>query len=456
MADINSPENYPTQYKEFLAALEKQVKENTYDFSSAANVVFKATNDELAMAPWMQQAADEGNAAAMYYIANQRRLRVAMSVPGAEMQKEIKEITALYKKGADQGFIPSTIHLAGFHVDGIGVAKDKAKAIKMLADASRTGSHHARLRWLQLTGRLASEKDFERKEVQFEVNRGNAEIIYEMARLTRDVTKARPHLIKAAEHGHGIAYAMLSQLLSKTHPDESFTFAIKGAQVFNSECMATVGYCMVDPGYQKLGKTKVTIPYDPSRGMYLIKVAAMLHSAYAHMLMGHIYYNGLFGVAKDMKRAFIHYELGTMHQDAQSQAVYAYMLLKGIGTKADPKEAMRHLAYLVRRGNLNASAILAYAHYKGLGVKKNAETAERLLNELAIVYPYAYAYLADMKAKEKDPKKVDQAVVDRYLRLASVSVSANTRQSQNSEDVKKSVQELFDKIQKEGDWVFNF
>ncbi len=443
MGNINSPENYPKEYKNFLKALNEQSKKNPYDFSAAANVVYKATQDELAMSVWMEQAAKEGYAPAIYYVANQRRLVLYMSVPDKNTPKEAQEIHALYKKASDLGFIPALVHKAGNLVEGSGVAKDKDKAIKLLAQASRGGDNHARLRWLQLTERLTSEKDFTRKEVQSEVARGNDQIMYEMARLSSTLEKSLPHLIKAAEHGNGNAYAEISRLLSAKKPDESFTYAIKGAQVFNPECMGTIGYCMIDPNFQKLGKTKVSIPYDPSRGMYLLKMGAMLHSPYAHMLMGRLYHHGLFGTAKDPKRAFEHYRQATMRQDAMAQLAYSYYLLKGIATKPNPKEAMRHLNYLAHKSNMNAIAMIAYAHAKGLGVTKSVKNAEKLLNELAITYPIAYIYLADLKSKEKDPKKADQSIIDHYLRLAALAMP------------EKDAKELLDKIQKEGDWIFD-
>ncbi len=440
---INSPENYPKDYQNFLSALRKQSESNPYDFSGAANVVYKATQDELAMSLWMQQAAKEGVAPAIYYVANQRRLVLYMTEPNKDTAKEAQEIHALYKKAADLGFIPAVVHKAGNLVEGAGVAKDRERAIRLLAQASRGGDKHARLRWLQLTGRLMSEKDFTRKEVQSEVTRGNDQIIYEMARLSPTLEKSLPYLIKAAELGNGNAYAEISRLLSAKKPDESFTYAIKGAQVFNPECMGTIGYCMIDPEFQKMGKTKVSIPYDPSRGMYLLKMGAMLHSPYAHMLMGRLYHHGLFGTAKDPKRAFEHYRQATMRQDPMAQLAYSYYLLKGIGTEANPKEAMRHLNYLAHKSNMNAIAMIAYVHAKGIGVKKSIKNAEKLLNELAIAYPIAYIYLADLKSKEKDEKKPDESIIKHYLRLAALAMP------------EKDAKELFDKIQTEGDWVFD-
>ncbi len=442
LADINAPENYPKEYEQFLKDLDAQLKDNGYDFSTAANTVFLATNDELALPLWMEKAAAADHPVAIYYLANQRRLVLFMSNPQDTDAKEATDLYKLYEKSAKKGFVPAIIHQAGGLINGIGVEKDKDQAIRILATASRDGNKHARLRWLQITERLMTEKDLARKEVAFEIERGNDFIILEAARLSEDPEKRLEYLRKAAELNNGNAYAELSRILSSTDPASSFTLAVKGAQAFNADCMATVGYCMLDPEFGKKVAKGVEIPYDPAKGMYLLKMAAMLHAPYAHSLLGKMYQEGLFGVAKDDTRAFRHFEQATLRRDAQGQLSYAYSLLKGLGVEAQPEVAMRHLIYLARQNVAQAIALIAYSHYKGLGVKKDTGEAVQILEDLALTYPVAYIYLADLKALEKDPSTRDESAAEHYLRLAGLGM--------NEEDVA----EFYKKIQEKKDWIF--
>ncbi len=437
-ASINSPENYPQEYQRFLKNLDEQQKKNSYDFSFAANTVFMATNDELAMPVWMEKAMKDEHPVATYYIANQHRLTFAMEESSNNDHAKAEMIYKLYEKAAQSGFVPAIIHQAGCLVDGFGVKKDKDQAVKLLAQASRSGDKNARLRWLQLTDRFLKEEDLQRKEVLSEMERGNDAIIYAAAALCKDPAKQAEYLRKAAELNNGNAYAQLSRILSKTDPAESFALAIKGAQAFNAECMATIGYCMLDPEFQKTKGIGANIPHDPSKGMYLLKIGAMLHSPYGHMLLGKIYEEGLFGMAKDEQRAFRHYEQATLRHDSQSQLAYAYCLIKGIGTPAKPKEAQRHLLYLARRNVVPAISLIAYCHYKGLGVEKDEKNAKKILVELSITYPIAYIYLAEMAQKAGDKSSADH-----NLRLASLVLP------------KEEVEKFYKDMQEKNDWIFD-
>ncbi len=443
IADINAPENYPEEYKQFLANLDDHLEENGYDFSSAANTVFLATNDELAMPLWMKKAAQAGHPVAIYYLANERRLVLFMSSPNEADGEESKAIYKLYEQSAKKGFVPAIIHQAGGLINGIGVEKNKEEAIRLLAAASREGNKHARLRWLQLTERFVSEADIGRKEVAFEIERGNDFIILEAARLTKDPKKRIEYLRKAAALNNGNAYSELSRILSTTDPSGSFTLAVKGAQAFNAECMATIGYRMIDPNYQQKVAKDADLPYDPAKGMYLLKMAAMLHAPYAHTLLGKIYQGGLFGVAVNEARAFRHFEHATLRRDTQGQLSYAYCLLTGIGTTAQPKLAMRHLLYLARQNVASAIALIAYCHFKGLGVEKDLKESAKVLEDLALSYPLAYIYLADLKAVEKDPNNRDEAAADHYLRLAALAMP------------EKEVKRVYKLLQDRKDWIFD-
>ncbi len=443
VADINAPENYPKEYKQFLLDLDAHLKENGYDFSTAANTVFLATKDELAMPLWMKKAAEEGHPVAIYYLANERRLVLFMSSPDKADGDEAAAIYKMYEQSAKKGFVPAIIHQAGGLINGIGVEKNKEEAIRLLADASREGNKHARLRWLQLTERFVSEEDIGRKEVAFEIDRGNDFIILEAARLTKDPKKRVEYLRKAAELNNGNAYSELSRIISSTDPAGSFSLAIKGAQAFNAECMATIGYRMIDPNYQQKIAKDADLPYDPAKGMYLLKVASMLHAPYAHTLLGKIYQAGLFGVARNESRAFRHFEHATLRRDRQGQLSYAYCLLKGLGTTAQPKIAMRHLLYLARQNVAPAIALIAYCHFKGLGVEKDPKEAAQVLEDLALTYPIAYIYLADLKAREKDETKRDESAAEHYLRLAGLAMSAT------------EVERIYKLIKDQKDWVFD-
>ncbi len=445
-ATHSSPENHPAEYKKFLEALDKQHKDQSYDYFAAMEIVLNATKDELSNIEWLEKAAKDEKPAAMYFLANWKRLDIQQRKRSEVNEEVLAENHKLFAEAAELGFIPAIVQVAIDYIRGTGVPKNPNKGIEMLAEASRDGNFIARHRWLKLTNRLSTEADLERPEVQSEIKRGNHFVMYDAAVLCQSKEKRFDYLTMASDAGNTTALVFKYQTFLKIDANLAMKNAVRGAGLHDAELMAVVGGWLINPDVIKKHVDAKDFPHSPVEGMQFIKIASMMGNDYANEMLGNFYYKGLYGVEKDEKRAFEHFKRGALTKAAGvSHLIYAYFLMKGIGCEVDYKEATRHLIYLTHMKYYDAYILLAYLQYYGYGIEKNTARAETMLQEHAIAYPITYAYLALIKSREKDPNNPDEEIANHYLRLAEMA------------PLDKGVTRALYKMSVDkGDWAFSF
>jgi TPR repeat protein len=98
--------------------------------------------------------------------------------------------------------------------------------------------------------------------------------------------------------------------------------------------------------------------------------------AWAQYTLGNMYEHGLYGVKKDVKRAFVLYTLAAEQGDANAQYELGIMYDKGEGTKPDVKRALELITLAAEKGLAKAQQSLGNRYLHGTdGVKKDVKRA---------------------------------------------------------------------------------
>ncbi len=433
----HEPDKYPEEFALFCAKLDEQVKLNLYDYCPAIQVLLEATNDEFALAAWMQAAADKGNAAAMHFIADAE----LAYVPADELQSErIKAVYEMMNKSAELGYDPSKCSLSECYHNGIGTRKDESKAKKVLMEACKGGGFIPRLRWLLTSDRMKAYADRERPEVKAEIERGNHHVIYYMSRLSPDAATQLDWLRKAAEQGNSDAFYDLAVVSFKAKPKEGYELLKAAASLHNREALYLLGSSLLpstnaDPLVRELG-----LKPDVHAALRLIKTAAAMRSPRAVYFMGRSYYEGLHGMPQDKALAYRHFSQALALRSPDSGAAMGLMLLRGEGVEKDEKRGLRMITLAANSGYPYAICLMAYAHYNGLGTEADAYKSSEFLQEAAALgMPEAYVYLAFITSKGGAGKAPNPRLAESYMRMASV-------------DLGEKAKELYAKLEAEGEW----
>lgn len=435
-ADV-SPAAHAEAYKTFKARLDEQVKLNLEDYCPAISAVLSATNDEFALIPWMEKAAQEGNIAAISYVADARLRGIKHD---KTQSAEVKEAYNMLCKAADAGFDLAAVHRYICQRSGIGTPKDEAGAEKKLMEACKRGGFLPRFRWLQYSGRLKQFEDASRPEVQAETNRGNHHVLYYLAILTPSTKEQIAAMQKAAIHGNADALFALSAVCSKAKPKQSYELLQQAIKRHNAEAMWTLGGALCELNSTNPLLKEAGIVPDDKTGRHLLRLAAMLNAPTANFWLGNAYYSGDYGIRQDHERAYRHFAQGADRGHAPCGAAQGYMLLKGIGTQADSKRGILLIRGAANAGYPYAVVLLAYAQYKGLGMPADADKAITLLQEAAAMgYPEAYVYMAYISAKGGNNLPANAERADKYVRMAAL-------------DLRDKAKELYEELQKHGEW----
>ncbi len=422
----HEPEKYPEQFALFCEKLDEQVKLNLYDYCPAIQVLLAATDDEFALAAWMQAAADKGNAAAMHFLADAE----LGYVPAEDLQSaHVKKIYELMRRSAELGYDPSKCSVSECLHNGIGTRKDEAAARKMLIEACKGGGFIPRLRWLLTTDRMKTFADRDRAEVKAEIERGNHHVIYYMSRLTPDSATQLEWLKRAAEKGNSDAFYDLSVISLKNKPQEGYELLKAAAGLHNREALYLLGSSLfenaaADPLVQAIG-----LKPDEATAMRLMKTAAAMRSPRAVYFLGRCYYEGLHGMPQDKSLAYRHFSRALTLRSPDSGAAMGLMLLRGEGVEKDEKRGLRLITLAANSGYPYAIALMAYAYYNGMGVEANAARAAEFLQEAAALgMPEAYVYLAFITSKGGAGKAPNPTLAESYLRMASVDLGEKAKE----------------------------
>lgn len=435
-ADV-SPAAHAEAYKTFKARLEEQVKHNLDDYCPAISMVLSATNDEFATLAWMEKAAEEGNLAAMTYVADARLRSIQHN---KEQAPEVKEAYAMLCKAAEAGFDAAVVHRYSCQRAGIGTPKNEADAEKKLMEACKRGGFLPRFLWLQASGRLGQYGDTERPEVKAEAERGNHYVLYAMALLNATTKERIAGLQAAAIKGSPDALYALSAICSKAKPKQSYELLQQAIKRHHAEAMWTLGGALCELNSTNPLLKEAGIEPDDKTGRHLIRLAAMLNSPTANFWLGNAYYSGDYGIRQDHERAYRHFAQGAGRAHAPSGAAQGYMLLRGLGTQADAKRGVLLIRGAANAGYPYAVVLLAYAQYKGLGMSADADKALTTLQEAAAMgYPEAYIYMAYITAKGAPNVPANAERADKYVRMAALDMGEKART-------------LYDELSKDGEW----
>ncbi len=421
----HEPEKYPEQFAAFCAKLDEQVQLNLYDFCPAIQVLLEATNDEFALAAWMQAAADKGNAAAMHFLADAE----LAYVPADELQSpRMKKAYALLLKSAELGYDPSKCSVSECLHSGIGVRKDEAKARKVLIEACKGGGFIPRLRWLLTNDRMKTPKDAERAEVKAEIERGNHHVIYYMSRLATDSAQQIEWLKKAAEKGNSDAFHDLAVVSFKTKPKEGYELLKMAASLHNREALYLLGSSLLESASADPLVKTLDLKPDERTAMRLIKTAAAMRAPRAVYFMGRCYYEGLHGMPQDQALAYRHFSQALSLRSPDSGAAMGLMLLRGEGVEKDEKRGLRMITLAANSGYPYAICLMAYAHYNGFGTAADGMKASEFLQEAAALgMPEAYVYLAFITSRGGAGLTANPRLAESYMRMASVDLGEKAR-----------------------------
>ncbi len=396
------PSQYEADYQKFIAKLRELTQQNSFDLSLALFIIFDATGDEFSIEQWMQRAANEGEPAAMLFIA----LKHLTNVPEERYraQETLTAVTQL-KKASDRKYVPAIVAYSKCLNKGIGTSKNEAAAEKLLMQACSSGCFEPRFEWLLMTGRLEKYEDLQRPEVKAEIERGNHHISRHMSLNAPNDAALINLLVQSAEKGNPYALFELSELFLNMDLAKSFKLLALAVKARNPDALYRMGMYMIDPPVKL--EINVGAVKDVESGVKMLKMATILGQNEARMQLAQMYLNGKNGQPKDAHKAYRHISTGAvLSGNPLLLAAQGFMMLEGTGTKQDMNNGLKLIQAAASRKYAHAKALLGYAHYRGLGVEKNINNAIMHLEDATTLNdPFAFIYLALLYDEEKQPEK---------------------------------------------------
>lgn len=427
------------QFEQFTAALHDMQESQSGDYYAAVKIVLEATGDEMSIDAWMEQAALNNVPAALLYVAN---TRISGILFNQDDDKTITNHLHLLKKAADANYIPAILYYSTCLNAGLRRKPDRAQALRILTPIASTGDKEARFKWLQLSGRLQGLSDLKRPEVAAEIDKGNDCVMMYISMLTVDKETRIAYMQDAADLGNSQAYYELGVHVERINPKLSYEMMQKAAKLHHPNALAVIGSLESTPSTTDDNLSKTDAEFNPEEGLSKIKLAAMIGSSIAQGLLGEQYLHGSDLIDQDLERAFYHIQHAACQSDASATLLYSYMLLEGLGCEATPEKGLSICVELINRKVKSAILLYAYATYKGLGVQSNIQDSIDILQEAASYeIPEAYVYLAFITQKGGEQLKADAKQAELYLRMAKI-------------DLGDKAEQLYQKLQKAGEWVF--
>lgn len=431
----SSPAAHPEAYARFVAQLDKQLQDNSYDFCLALREILEATNDEFAVMSWMERAATEGHPVACQFVGDRRLSRVARN---ETQSPEVKAAYEMVRKAADAGYDAARINVCMCMKMGIGTAQDEEGADKYMLEACRSGNMLPRYKWLQMTGRLREWSDRERPEVKAEIDRGNHHVIYYLSNVAPSTVEQVTMLRQAAEKGNPEALYALSALSSRNAPKDSYTLLQEAVRLHSADALFALGSAMTDGDPDNPVLKEAGVQHNDAAGRAFIKLSAMMGNPAACFWLGSVNYHGKCGLSVDKERAFRHFDTGALAGNPTCGTAAGLMMLRGLGTPQDTRKGLYYLNVAANAGVPHAVILLAYAQHEGLGLPADTNAAIKLLQEAAALgQKRAYVYMAYLTAKGGHNVTADPRQAERYVRMAAL-------------DLKDEARSLYDKLMAEG------
>ena len=395
------PAAHEAQYQQFKQQLQGLTQKHSFDLSQALFIILKATNDEFSIEQWMQRAADEGEPAAMLFMAQKHLIMLPKEKYRAP---EVRTAVTKIKKASDAKYVPAMVEYSRCLKEGIGAFKNEAAAEKLLIQACSGGSFEARFAWLLQTERMNTYEDMQRPEIQAEIKRGNHYVLQHMSILAKENKAILQLLNQAALKGNGRAYYELSELTKQVDISKSYQQLTYAVRFRNPDAMYRMAMYMIAPPPSL--EINVGPVLNPQAGVIMLKMASIMGQIDSRAELSRIYYEGKHGQSKDYTKAYRHATIGAMLSGAPALlAAQGQMLLNGIGTQQDLETGIK-LIKTASRQYTHAKSLLGYAYFKGLGVTKNINTATMHFEDaVAHKDPVALIYLALMFDAENQASK---------------------------------------------------
>ena len=337
-----------------------------------------------------QKAADEGDAYAMWRLAN------AYGNGDGVDWDEAKAIELL-KQSAQAGCEEAKCNLAfAYMFDWSNIGKDEEKGKEMLEELiKQTNNSTVLSRYAELLffGGGPYEEDQEKamrflKKVE---DKDNPFYLYLMGaiytsgadKIEVDAEKAIEYYTKAFENGRKYSAYRLQSIYA-TGYGEVKADKTKRIEWLNRGIESNVTDCMVDMADLCITEDSTYKDmHNPQKAIDLLKRAARHGSGNAYASMGYLYYEGKY-LPKDDKKACENWEKAVelKYYEAASNLAYAY--IEGVGCEKDESKGIELYTLAADNGSGFSAYKLYYCYANGTwGVKKDIEVAKKYLFKAA-------------------------------------------------------------------------
>lgn len=407
---------------------------NSEDFYPVVTAVL-ATQPATAMPQAMQQAAEQGSVAALYWVS--RRAVDIMGAEGADMVNDPRAKTAWeqMKTAADKGYLPAKVELSRYAGSGIGCTADEQEGIRLLMEACKAGSVRARAAYLLISGRLDKQETWTAPEVVSELKKDNFYLEELLASLCGDERQAEEWLKSAAEHGSANAPFLLSQMFAPTlSPEELKKYLDMAVERHLPDALATLGMMEI------LGNGDL-VPLNRESALRHLEESYALGSMAGAVALA-LQYHALGGVHTP-EQEFDIYRSATELGDANAAISYAYCLAVGYGCTAEAARGTAMLKQLADAGLFYAHVALASLYYNGQGgLEPDVHQATvELTSAAAQGIPGTYTIAAAITAMGNAKTKADERRAASYLKMAEEQSGPEAR-------------EVYEAILNAGKWEF--
>jgi TPR repeat protein/predicted GTPase len=330
---------------------------------------------------WVRRLARHGDIKAMQVLGN-------AFLNGIGVQKNAAEAVKWYRKAAEQGDAEAQDHLGTCYRKGIGVQQDAGEAVKWYRKAAEQGNAAAQnVLGYCCDGGEGTQQDvteaakWYRKAAEqgYAVAQTNLGTCYRKGEgVQQDAAEAVKWYRKAAEQGEATAQTNLGNCYRMgtgvpMDSVEAVKWYRKAAEQGEAIAQINLGSC-----YEKgIGVQ----PYAVEAVKWYRK-AAEQGNAKAQTSLGECYGKGA-GVQKDLVEATSWYRKAAEQGDATAQEHLGNRYCMGIGAQKDLAEAVKWYRKAAEQGNAAAQTSLGYCYHKGEGVQKNIAEAAKWYRKAA-------------------------------------------------------------------------
>ena len=337
-----------------------------------------------------QKAADEGDAYAMWRLAN------AYGNGDGVDWDEAKEIELL-KQSAQAGCEEAKCDLAfAYMFDWSNIGKDEEKGKEMLEELiKQTNNSTVLSRYAELLffGGGPYEEDQEKamrflKKVEDKDNPFYLDLmgaIYTSGadKIEVDAEKAIEYYTKAFENGRKYSAYRLQSIYAAGY-GEVKADKTKRIEWLNRGIESNVTDCMVDMALLSITEDSAYKDmHNPQKAIDLLKRAAKHGSGNAYYTMGNLYYEGKY-LPKDDKKAYENWEKAVELKYYETASNLAYAYIEGVGCEKDESKGIELYKLAADNSSGFAAYKLYYCYANGVwGVKKDIEVAKKYLFKAA-------------------------------------------------------------------------